>query len=103
MWACHDTLKFGTNATFRNRFTSGSLLTVSPTALISLMIRFATKYPGAALPPKMKVRGGRNCSSEAAWAGENIFAGSMAWKRSSTAARSKVMGRWLATMNCEPS
>ncbi len=37
------TLKFGTNATFRNRLTSGSLLTVSATALISLMIRLAMK------------------------------------------------------------
>src|SRR5271163_1078665 len=52
------TLKFGTNATFRNRLISGSALTVSPTALISLMIRLAIKYPGAALPPKMKARCG---------------------------------------------
>ncbi|SHW51738.1 Uncharacterised protein [Mycobacteroides abscessus subsp. abscessus] len=40
-----------------NWLTCGSLLTASATALMSLMMRLAMKYPGAALPPKMKARG----------------------------------------------
>jgi hypothetical protein len=37
------TVKFGRNTTFINRLTAGSAFTVSPTALISLMIRLAMK------------------------------------------------------------
>ena len=37
---------------------AGSRLTTSATALINLIINFAITYPGAALPPKIKVRGG---------------------------------------------
>ena len=37
------TLKLGTNATLIRPFTSGSPLTVSPTALMSLMMSFAIR------------------------------------------------------------
>jgi hypothetical protein len=51
------TLKSGMKTARRVSFTWGSLLMTSATELTSLMISLAMKQPGAALPPKTKVRG----------------------------------------------
>ena len=52
------TLKLGRNTTRRRSLTSGSRLTTSATALIALINQLGHPVTGgAALPPKMKVRG----------------------------------------------
>jgi len=50
-------LKFGRKTTRKTSRVCGSRLSTAPTELISLIMSFAVRYPGAALPPKMNVRG----------------------------------------------
>jgi hypothetical protein len=51
-------LKSGRKAIFSRSRTAGSRLTTSATDVMSLMISFAIRYPGAALPAKRMVLGG---------------------------------------------
>lgn len=48
-----ETLQLGKKTTFKNSLTDESLLILSATALTNLMILFAVRQPGAALPPIM--------------------------------------------------